>query len=171
MGTASSAALGVFITTLDVSGGCYVPIAGNTPCAPPPKRKKTASSTAKHSGLLPPCVGSHDCFMLPRHSLPPLNELVLPDVEDAQTLSHEEVQARHGVAIGVGRRLAAHASETGVPGLGELVSRKQGTNVSTTSGSITGTTTILFATNEIATVATIAGRVPQPNTHTHSHIS
>ena len=60
-----------------------------------------------------------------RHSLPPLNELVLPDVEDAQTLRHEEIQGLHGIPIDVGRGPAAHAGGAGVPGLGWLGSRKQ----------------------------------------------
>ena len=54
-------------------------------------------------------------MLLPRRSLPPLHELVLPNVKDAQPLRSEQIEAFHGVTIDVRRRFAAHANEAAMP--------------------------------------------------------
>ena len=54
--------------------------------------------------------------LLPRCSLPPLHELVLPDVKNAQPLCSEQIQTFHGVAVDVWRGLAAHANVGAMPG-------------------------------------------------------
>ena len=53
--------------------------------------------------------------LLPRRSLPPLHEFVLPNVEDAEPLRSEQIEAFHGVTIDVRRRFAAHANEAAMP--------------------------------------------------------
>ena len=53
--------------------------------------------------------------LLPRCSLPPLHEFVLPNVKDAEPLRSEQIEAFHGVTIDVRCRLAAHANEAAMP--------------------------------------------------------
>ena len=53
--------------------------------------------------------------VLPRRSLPPLHEFVLPNVKDAEPLRSEQIEAFHGVTIDVRRRFAANANEAAMP--------------------------------------------------------
>ena len=53
--------------------------------------------------------------VLPRRSLPPLHEFVLPNVKDAEPLRSEQIETFHGVTIDVRRRFAANANEAAMP--------------------------------------------------------